>query len=172
MCSRLRYGVCPRAVNGDVCVCVSFFRLHRGEEGRVAASHGPELAGQDRHQEHEDALFAYAETNQRLPAVGRGRGWWRAHASATVSGDAIQKASARLAAHGFFRVVSIDSIYGPPAMCCLPILGDVHRNPASPRKSTRQPFGHTAPHLTQRGRGEHLFWIHTQSPPPDFGLSD
>jgi hypothetical protein len=26
--------------------------------------------------------------------------------------------------------------------------------------------------LTQRGRGEHLFWIHTQSPPPDFGLSD
>ena len=22
MCSRLRYGVCPRAVNGDVCVCV------------------------------------------------------------------------------------------------------------------------------------------------------
>ena len=21
-------------------------------------------------------------------------------------------------------------------------------------------------------RGEHLFWIHTQSPPPDFGLSD
>ena len=20
--------------------------------------------------------------------------------------------------------------------------------------------------------GEHLFWIHTQSPPPDFGLSD
>ena len=92
---------------GCVCVCVSFFRLHRGEEGRVAASHSPELAGQDRHQEHEDALFAYAETNQRLPAVGRGRGWWRAHASATVSGDAIQKASARLAAHGFFRVVSI-----------------------------------------------------------------
>ena len=32
------------------------------------------------------------------------------------------------------------------------------------------------PILTQRGRGEHLFWIHhgihTQSPPPDFGLSD
>ena len=26
--------------------------------------------------------------------------------------------------------------------------------------------------MTQRGRGEHLFWIHTQSPPPDFGLSD
>ena len=26
--------------------------------------------------------------------------------------------------------------------------------------------------LTQRGRGEHLFWILTQSPPPDFGLSD
>ena len=25
--------------------------------------------------------------------------------------------------------------------------------------------------LTQRGRGEHLFWIHTQSPPPDCGLS-
>ena len=49
---------------GCVCVCVSFFRLHRGEEGRVAASHSPELAGQDRHQEHEDALFAYAETNQ------------------------------------------------------------------------------------------------------------
>ena len=28
------------------------------------------------------------------------------------------------------------------------------------------------PPLTQRGRGEHLFWIHTHSPPPDFGLSD
>ena len=27
------------------------------------------------------------------------------------------------------------------------------------------------PSLTQRGRGEHLFWIHTQFPPPDFGLS-
>ena len=26
--------------------------------------------------------------------------------------------------------------------------------------------------MTQRGRGEHLFWILTQSPPPDFGLSD
>ena len=26
--------------------------------------------------------------------------------------------------------------------------------------------------VSQRGRGEHLFWIHTQSPPPDFGLSD
>ena len=26
----------------------------------------------------------------------------------------------------------------------------------------------------RKGRvaGEHLFWIHTQSPPPDFGLSD
>ena len=53
-------------MNGDVCVCVSFFRLHRGEEGRVAASHSPELAGQDRHQEHEDALFAYAETNHQI----------------------------------------------------------------------------------------------------------
>ena len=46
-----------------VCVCVSFFRLHRGEEGRVSAPHSPELAGQDRNQEHEDALFA--KTNHK-----------------------------------------------------------------------------------------------------------
>ena len=30
---------------------------------------------------------------------------------------------------------------------------------------------HYTDRLTQRGRGEHLLWIHTQSPPPDFGLS-
>ena len=26
--------------------------------------------------------------------------------------------------------------------------------------------------VTQRGREEHLFWIDTQSSPPDFGLSE
>ena len=31
------------------------------------------------------------------------------------------------------------------------------------RKSEFDPKGY---------RGEYLFWIHTQSPPPDFGLSD
>ena len=50
-------GVCPRSrergfVCVMVCVCVSFFRLHLGEEGRVAGSQRPivpscELAGQD-----------------------------------------------------------------------------------------------------------------------------
>ena len=38
---------------------------------------------------------------------------------------------------------------------------------AAPQRPVRSAHG-----LTQRGRGEHLFWIHTQSPPPDFGLSD
>ena len=32
-----------------MCVCVSFFRLHRGEEGRVAASHSPEPDVPDRY---------------------------------------------------------------------------------------------------------------------------
>ena len=72
MCSRLRYGVRMPASRerGCVCVCVSFFRLHRGEEGRVSVPHtcSPELAGQeDRNQEHEDALFAFAKTNHPVP---------------------------------------------------------------------------------------------------------
>ena len=49
VCSRLSALVCLQAVNGDVCVCVSFFRLHRGEEGRVAASHSPEPDVPDRY---------------------------------------------------------------------------------------------------------------------------
>ena len=64
-------------VNGDLCAswCACVFpSLDCILEKKVAsqarsASHSPELAGrgpigQDRHQKHEDALFAYAKTNQ------------------------------------------------------------------------------------------------------------
>ena len=42
-----------------------------------------------------------------------------------------------------------------------------HRRPAQRRAQTI--FRRDA--IASRGRGEHLLWIHTLSPPPDFGLS-
>ena len=53
-----------------VSVRVSFFRLHRGEEGRDSAPHSPELAGFPAARS-EDALLAHVKPNQHTCAHPR-----------------------------------------------------------------------------------------------------